>query len=247
MKSILGQVGTSRVLVPTSPETFVNYAITAGGLPPGVSLTDISATTAIISGNPTEAGMFNFDITTTDSESNQVVISLIYEVTDAATTPVFIAGLNPESVSSNPTTFEGLDNAETFFNNDEAGLWLNAIDVTNFTLDLASLNIGAPATSWDVSFTDSSIPNYIRVEYDTGSSGVNPASVEGVSISNTGILTVNRATTTNLPFIPPFDFPLYSHTVRISASNLNGSSIIVLNLIYHAEAFFINQQDGFNQ
>ncbi len=119
--------------------------------------------------------------------------------------------------------------------------------VHNFTLDLASLNIGAPATSWEIFYTDPTISDYIRVEYNTGSTGVNPASDEGISISNTGILTVDRATTTLLPFIPPYNFPLYSHTIRIRASNINGSSLIELNLIYDAEADFIKTQDGFNQ
>ena len=117
-------------------------------LPAGVSLTKDSNTTAIISGSPTEAGTFNLVITAIDSDINEADIPFTYEVTDATTTPVFVAGFGVGSVASNPSTFEGLDNAETFSNTDEAGLWLNAVGFTNFTLDLASLNIGAPATSW---------------------------------------------------------------------------------------------------
>ncbi len=92
LKSILGLGNSSRILAPISAETTVDYSITSGDLPDGVSLNKDSNTTAIISGSPTEVGTFNLDITAVDSDGIVVVIPFIYEVTDVTTTPVFVVG-----------------------------------------------------------------------------------------------------------------------------------------------------------
>ena len=56
----------------------VTFAVTAGSLPPGLSLSSSSATSAAISGNPTKAGVFNFTIKATDGG---LTSTLAYEIT----------------------------------------------------------------------------------------------------------------------------------------------------------------------
>src|SRR6516165_2238515 len=52
-------IGASKVGLPTFPVTFT---LTAGGLPPGLTMSTQSATSAVITGNPTHTGTFNFTI-----------------------------------------------------------------------------------------------------------------------------------------------------------------------------------------
>jgi large repetitive protein len=56
----------------------VTFAVTAGGLPPGLALGASSGTSAVISGNPTQAGTFNFTIKATDGG---LTSTLAYQIT----------------------------------------------------------------------------------------------------------------------------------------------------------------------
>src|SRR6516164_5164666 len=52
-------IGATKVGLPTIPVTFT---VTAGSLPPGLTMSTQSATSAVITGNPTQTGTFNFTI-----------------------------------------------------------------------------------------------------------------------------------------------------------------------------------------
>lgn len=59
----------------------ISYALTAGSLPPGLALSAQSATAAVISGNPAQAGTYNFTIKATDAnltatQAYQIVITV---------------------------------------------------------------------------------------------------------------------------------------------------------------------------
>jgi hypothetical protein len=56
----------------------VSFGVTAGSLPPGLSLTRSSASSGAITGNPTQAGVFNFTIKATDAN---LTATLAYEIT----------------------------------------------------------------------------------------------------------------------------------------------------------------------
>jgi hypothetical protein len=62
------------------------FALTSGALPTGVSLTTVTdpltqATTALVSGGSTQAGVFNFDVTATDSNNCSVTASYSFTAT----------------------------------------------------------------------------------------------------------------------------------------------------------------------
>ena len=137
-------------------------------------------------------------ITATDSDVNSVTIIFDYKVADPTTTPVITASFTDQSLASNPSTFNGFHNAEKLFNAGVARIWLNAVGVTTFTLDLASLNIGAPATSWEILDNANNLHLPVRTEYETGSTFIRSLSEQGISISNTGILIVDKPLTIDL-------------------------------------------------
>src|ERR1700689_2480051 len=56
----------------------VSFAVTAGSLPPGLSLAPSSGSGTAITGNPTHAGTFNFTIKATDGG---LTSTLAYEIT----------------------------------------------------------------------------------------------------------------------------------------------------------------------
>jgi hypothetical protein len=56
----------------------VAFALTAGSLPPGLSMSTQSATSAVITGNPTQAGTFNFTVKATDGNLSA---TLAYQIT----------------------------------------------------------------------------------------------------------------------------------------------------------------------
>ena len=56
----------------------VTFAVTAGSLPPGLALGASSGSAAVISGNPTRAGTFNFTIKATDGSKTS---TLAYQIT----------------------------------------------------------------------------------------------------------------------------------------------------------------------
>jgi hypothetical protein len=56
----------------------VTFAVTAGSLPPGLSMSASSGTSTVISGNPTQAGTFNFTIKATDGG---LTSTLAYQIT----------------------------------------------------------------------------------------------------------------------------------------------------------------------
>ena len=56
----------------------VTFAVTAGSLPPGLALGAPSGTSTVISGNPTQAGTFNFTIKATDGN---LTSTLAYQIT----------------------------------------------------------------------------------------------------------------------------------------------------------------------
>jgi large repetitive protein len=56
----------------------VTFAVTAGSLPPGLSMSPSSGTSTVITGNPTQAGTFNFTIKATDGG---LTSTLTYQIT----------------------------------------------------------------------------------------------------------------------------------------------------------------------
>ena len=62
----------------------VSFAVTAGSLPPGLSLTRSSTSSGAITGNPAQAGVFNFTIKATDAN---LTATLAYEITVTAGGP----------------------------------------------------------------------------------------------------------------------------------------------------------------
>jgi hypothetical protein len=56
----------------------ISFALTAGSLPPGLTLNPSSGTSATITGNPTKAGVFDFTVKATDGG---LTATLAYEVT----------------------------------------------------------------------------------------------------------------------------------------------------------------------
>ena len=68
--------GTQTITATGGTGTYTNFAVTAGALPTGLSL---NPTTGAITGTPSAAGTFNFDVTVTDSAGNTGVRS--YSVT----------------------------------------------------------------------------------------------------------------------------------------------------------------------
>jgi hypothetical protein len=67
----------------------VTYAVTSGGLPPGLNLTPLGTNQAQITGTPTTAGSYTFTILATDSIS--ATGSQSYTVTVAGVSPVVIS------------------------------------------------------------------------------------------------------------------------------------------------------------
>lgn len=65
----------------TAPHSF---AVTAGALPPGLSLASGGSSSAAVSGTPTTAGTFNFTVTATDSTGPGFSAGQAYSVTIAA-------------------------------------------------------------------------------------------------------------------------------------------------------------------
>jgi large repetitive protein len=56
----------------------ITFALTAGSLPPGLNMSTQSATSAVITGNPTQAGTFNFTVKATDGN---LTATLAYQIT----------------------------------------------------------------------------------------------------------------------------------------------------------------------
>jgi hypothetical protein len=92
-----GSVGTA---YPTSTFSVsggtggVTYAVTSGGLPPGLNLTPLGIDQAQITGTPTTAGSYTFTIRATDSIS----------ATGSQSYTVIITGVSPVVITS-PTSF----------------------------------------------------------------------------------------------------------------------------------------------
>jgi hypothetical protein len=71
-------IGTIAVSKAGSAGPTVSFAVTAGSLPPGLSLAPSSGSGTAITGNPTHAGTFNFTIKATDGG---LTSTLAYEIT----------------------------------------------------------------------------------------------------------------------------------------------------------------------
>jgi len=56
----------------------VTFTVTAGGLPPGLTMTRQSATSIAITGNPAQTGTFNFTVKATDGS---LAATLVYQIT----------------------------------------------------------------------------------------------------------------------------------------------------------------------
>ena len=76
----------------------VTFAVTAGSLPHGLSLSPPSGTSAAITGNPTQAGTFNFTIKATDGG---LTSTLAYQITITVQGP-------PDQLVCNPSVNGGL-------------------------------------------------------------------------------------------------------------------------------------------
>ena len=67
---------------PTTSESNVVYTIASGTLPVGVNLTPVNNTTAVISGVPTEAGSFSFEVKGINIDGEESIVAINYTVTD---------------------------------------------------------------------------------------------------------------------------------------------------------------------
>ncbi|WP_199228409.1 putative Ig domain-containing protein [Caulobacter sp. D4A] len=81
-----GQAGVSysQTFTSTGGVTPTTFAVTAGALPPGLSL----STNGLASGTPTSTGTYNFTVTATDSSGNNYTGSASYSITVSAPTIV---------------------------------------------------------------------------------------------------------------------------------------------------------------
>lgn len=216
LTAILGGNAPHMKLRPYTSETSVTYTITSGVLPNGVNLTPHNAYSALISGTPTQAGTFPIEITAVDADGNTKIITFNYEVTNPATSPVFAVGNGPGNM---PNTFGGF---ETGYKH-HCGFGcvdINATGFRNFTLDLSTLNVGANATSWEIIdplwHLTSDASGQVYIQKSDGNKELVPASDEGISIDNSGILTINR----------PASSTTWSHKLRIWAKNANSPATI---------------------
>lgn len=114
----LSLTGTPAAATRTDPYTFTpvtaggaagdkTYAITSGALPDGLTL---NATTGVVSGTPTVANTFNFDITVTDVDGNTDVLAceIIVAAVPAVTTASPLAGATVgRSYTANQTSTGG--------------------------------------------------------------------------------------------------------------------------------------------
>ncbi len=154
-----GAVATGRINVPGYSQQFTasggtapySYAVTSGALPSGLSL---STSTGAVTGTPTQAGTFNFQITATDSTTGtgapfsvtgnySVTIYDVVQVTNASPLPSAQVGA---AYSQQMTATGGNGPAYTFavtFGSLPAGL----------TLTSAGLLSGTPTQGGDFFFT----------------------------------------------------------------------------------------------
>ncbi len=141
---------------PSTAETDVIYVVDSGTLPAGVNLSSINATTAVISGTPSQAGVFNFVVKGTDLDGNTSTISFSYTVIDA---------IAPPKLPS--------------FRNFSLAFFPPGIN----TIDLNTLNNGGPVTHWVLNEEPSleclSIPNWISLDSNTGILSINMDLING--------------------------------------------------------------------
>ena len=91
----------------------VTFAVTAGSLPPGLTMSASSGTSTAITGNPTRAGTFNFTIKATDGG---LTSTLAYQITVTVQGP-------PDQLVCNPAVNGGfLENGVCVLPNAVAGL-----------------------------------------------------------------------------------------------------------------------------
>src|SRR6516162_192687 len=85
-------IGATKVGLPSNPVTFT---VTAGNLPPGLSMSTQSATSAVITGNPTQTGTFTFKAAVGSHTS-----TMAYQITVTAQGP-------PDQLVCDPTVNGG--------------------------------------------------------------------------------------------------------------------------------------------
>ncbi len=225
LNAILGNIATQKYLIPYTSETVVSYTITAGSLPDGISLTKTNDHSAVIKGTPTQSGNFTAEITAIDFDGNTKLISVTYDVVDSTVSPVFLIGDGPNNM---PNTFNGF---ETGYQH-HCGFGcvdVNASGFNNFTLDLASLNVGATATSWEIVdptwHDNTDALGEVWAENTAGRKVFLPALAEGITINNSGVLSVNR----------PASITSRSYHLRVWAKNSNSPATL-------PEAALLDQQ-----
>ncbi|MFT4254491.1 MAG: putative Ig domain-containing protein, partial [Caulobacter sp.] len=84
-------VSYSQTITSTGGYTPISYTVTAGALPPGMSLDS----GGVASGTPTATGTYNFTVTATDSSGNSYTGSASYSITVVAPTIVVSPGSLP--------------------------------------------------------------------------------------------------------------------------------------------------------
>ena len=92
---------------PNTAETSVNYVVNSGILPTGITLQTINGTTAVLSGTPTQAGTFSVDIKGTDSDGNESIISIDYNISSETSVYEIRFNTNPvyTYIGRDPGTF----------------------------------------------------------------------------------------------------------------------------------------------
>ncbi len=177
---------------PTTAETTINYNLLSGELPPGMTLTSISNTTAMISGIPTEAGTYAAVIQGIDDESNFSTISITY-IVNSGQAPLLVGGrFYPSGIFTQNHGEETIRFEDTSFCNEGGNNIITAL-----------ANIGGTATQWSITnvqashywgfASDAFVPIEPQVEIDSQSGnldiswGAHPSDFYGAKLTFTVI------------------------------------------------------------
>ena len=222
-------------IFPYSIETSVDYVITSGSLPPGLSLTSISPTVDRIQGVPTVAGSYPFTIQATDTDNNMVTLSLTIVIVDPPA----------------PT----LNSSLTVYGQAAENITRNLVNSSLFQ------NSSVPSpTSWSITMSDgSAVPANVSIS----SAGVlsilnydsNPATYHVVAYnvsggSNTLVVDVQLLIppvlqTTTINRTHQFDIAGITQELSISVNSLNSGGPVFSSSFSSSGGWSISPNNGF--
>src|SRR5690348_6653984 len=110
----------------------VTFTLTAGSLPPGLSMSTQSATTAVITGNPTQTGTFNFTIkaavgSNTSTMTYQITVTVQGPPDQLVCSPAANGGFLENGVCVLPDAVAGLPYAGHLLTSHQAGGTLGVV------------------------------------------------------------------------------------------------------------------------